>query len=830
MRVKLSFATITFIVAIFFSSCKRNQVAIDFTNAKGEVPQLGNLVFRFNKLLIADSLVDNWDSTEYISFDPAIPGRFRWSGPDELVFSPSRPLAPATTYKVNIEDEVLRYSKYDKVKDEDKLKFHTAALQLADAQVIWMLKDEGSKAAVPQVNLQFNYPVNPASINDKLGIEVDGNKTDFTIQTLSASNEIGISLNTFKVEDKNHEAKITIAEGLPAEGGKNSTGDKITTALSIPSPFVLNINEVQAEHDGTEGIVHVNTSQQLTGENIKSYFKFEPAVTYTIEPSATGVILRSDKFSAENSYELTIAKGLRGKVGGVLNEDYNGGIAFGQLEAGVKFTNSKGVYLSKRGGGNTEVRITNVPKVKLVISKIYESNLLMAQRYGYYPSDNNDNDAEFASFSEEGSDEEYNESIAGDIIYSKEIDVRSLPKSGAGRILNISQFEDRLPELKGIYHVMLRSTQDYWVRDSRFISLSDIGLIAKQGKDKIIVFANSLKTATGLDGVTLNVYGSNNQLIGTGATNGDGVAELAVAKTEAVGFKPAMIIAKTADDFTYLPFNNTKVNLSRFDVGGKRNNATGLDAFIYAERDIYRPGEKINYSVLLRDRQWKSPGEIPIKIKFSLPNGKELKTYRKGLNEQGSTEGSLDIAKSAITGSYLMEVYSSNDVLLSSKNFMIEEFVPDRIKITAKLDKPFLKPGDNTSLSINAINFFGPPAANRNYETEIQVKQKQFVAKNFKDYEFALANQQSFFDKIVKEGKTDAEGNAAESYEVPQLYNNTGLLQANFYTTVFDETGRPVSRMVSADIFTQDVFHGIKDDGSYYYPLNQPVRFYIFSC
>ncbi len=829
MRIKFSFATIILIVAIFFSSCKQNYVAIDFTNAKGEVPQLGNLIFRFNKLLMADSLIDNWDSTEYISFDPAIPGRFRWSGPDELVFSPSRPLSPATSYTVNIKDEILRYSKYDKVKDEGKIKFHTAALQLADVHVTWVLKDEGSKAAVPQVNLQFNYPVNPNNIKDKLAIEVDGNKTDFSIQTLSASNNIGIRLNAFKVEDKNHEAKITLAKGLSAEGGKNNTDDKISTTVSIPSPFVLNINEVQAEHDGTEGIVHINTSQQLIGENIKSYFKFEPAVFYTVEPSANGVILRSDKFIAENSYALVITKGLRGKVGGVLKEDYNGGVAFGQLEANVKFSNNKGIYLSKRGGGNIDVRITNVPKVKLVISKIYESNLLMAQRYGYYPKDNDDNDAEYASYNEEGSDEEYNESVAGDIVYSKEIDVRSLPKSGAGRILNISQFEDRLPDLKGIYHVILRSTQDYWVRDSRFISLSDIGLIAKQGKDKIVVFANSLKTASGLDGVTLNVYGSNNQLIGTGATNRDGVAELAITKTEAVGFKPAMIIAKTADDFTYLPFNNTKVNLSRFDVGGKRNNATGLDAFVYAERDLYRPGEKINYSVLLRNRQWKSPGEIPVKIKFSLPNGKELKTFRKGLNEQGSTEGSLDIAASAITGIYLMEVYSSNDVLLSSKNFMIEEFVPDRIKITTKLDKPFLKPGDNTSLFINAINFFGPPAANRNYETEIQVKQKQFAAKNFKDYEFALANQKSFFDKVVKEGMTDAEGNAAETYEVPQLYKNTGLLQVSFYTTVFDETGRPVSRMVSADIFTQDVFHGIKDDGSYYYPLNQPVTFKLVS-
>ena len=242
---------------------------------------------------------------------------------------------------------------------------------------------------------------------------------------------------------------------------------------------------------------------------------------------------------------------------------------------------------------------------------------------------------------EEEEDDEYrgySNDIAGDIIYTKEIDTRSLPKSGSGRLLNISQFEDRLPDVKGIYHVMIRSTQNYWIRDSRFISFSDIGLIAKQGRDKMFVFANSLKTVNAMEGVTVNVYGSNNQLLGTGSTNADGVAEVPVAVKNYKGFKPAMIIAKTADDFTYLPFSKTRVNTSRFDVGGKRNNTTGLDAFIYAERDIYRPGERINYSLLLRDKNWKSPGEIPVKIKFLLPNGKELKSFRKSLNEQGAID------------------------------------------------------------------------------------------------------------------------------------------------------------------------------------------------
>src|SRR4029078_906664 len=254
---------------------------------------------------------------------------------------------------------------------------------------------------------------------------------------------------------------------------------------------------------------------------------------------------------------------------------------------------------------------------------------------------------------------------------------------------------------------------------------------------------------------TINVYSANNQLLGTANSNADGVAEIPISKKEFSGFRPAMVIAKTADDFNYLPFGSTSVNTSRFDVGGKRNNLSGFDAYVYAERDIYRPGERINFSVIVRDRVWKCPGDVPLKLKFLLPNGKELKSFRKTLNEQGSVEGNMDIAISAITGRYTLEVYTSNDVLLASKSFSIEEFVADRIKVSAKLSKEFLKQGESATLSINALNFFGPPAANRNYETEIQVKQKYFSPEKFSDYDFSLANQTSFFDKVVKEGKTD---------------------------------------------------------------------------
>jgi alpha-2-macroglobulin len=825
MRIKYAIVPLLAAGAIFLSSCKKNAISLSYTNAKGEVPQLGNLIFRFSHSVATDSMLNAWDSTDYVSFDPEIPGRFRWQSPDELVFSPSQPLNPATAYKAKIKSAVLRFSKYNSVKNGDKISFHTPDLSLDNAQVIWI--GENNTSAVPQIDFHFNYLVKPEDLKSKLKVEVDGKKADFNMITISTDNRISVRVNGIKPEDKEIETRLTIEKGLKPEKGNTSTPEAITSNITIPSPYVLNIQNIESEHDGMEGIVRVTTSQQLTGESLKSYLKFDPAVDYTVETSDYGFTLRSDKFDMEKSYSLTVLKGLRGKIGGELKEEYNGGFAFGELEANVNFTSSKAVYLSKKGGKNIEVQITNVPKVKLVISKIYENNLLLAHHYGYYPKEKSSG-PEYASYEEEYSYEENEtDAMLGDVIYEKEIDTRSLPKSGAGRLLNFSQFEDRLPDFKGVYHVVIRSTEDYWVKDSRFISLSDLGLIAKEGQNKMYVFTNSIKTASPISGVNVSVYGTNNQLMGTGATNADGVAEIPYLKKDFSGFKPAMLIASTADDFNYMPFSNTRVNTSRFDVGGKRNNPSGFDAFVYAERDVYRPGEKINFSVILRDAQWKNPGDVPLKLKFLLPNGKELKTFRKSLNEEGSLEGSIDIAGAAITGSYTLEVYTTTDILLASKNFSVEEFVPDRIRVTAKLDKASLRSGDVANFSINAMNFFGPPAANRKYETEIQVKQKYFSSDKFDGYDFSLANQSTFFDKEVKEGTTDAEGNASFEYTVPATYANMGVLQVNFYTTVFDETGRPVSRASGVDVFTQDVLFGIKQDWYYYYPLNQPVKFQL---
>ena len=136
---------------------------------------------------------------------------------------------------------------------------------------------------------------------------------------------------------------------------------------------------------------------------------------------------------------------MRGRIGGTLREQYDNNLAFGELEPSIVFANSKAVYLSGKGNQNIEVRITNMPKVKVVISKIYESNLLAAQRYGYRPSDYRNEDEYYY-------DERAGEMELGDIVFEKEIETRSLPKYGNSRLFKFNP-EDRLADFKGIYHV-----------------------------------------------------------------------------------------------------------------------------------------------------------------------------------------------------------------------------------------------------------------------------------------------------------------------------------------------------------------------------------------
>lgn len=801
-----------FSLLLIFAACNKNkdQITLSFSNISGEVPTHGNFIFTFNQVIAPDSIHFYWDDREYIEFTPEIEGEFKWTSANELIFSPKEPLLPASNYVASFTKEILAVNKNFTSFDIEDLAFNTAPLQLESVYVFWFLSDEGNIAA--RLELGFNYKVNTKDIANALRLENDGKALDLILENEGEQYFASFILADIEVKDEDLELEMTLVKGLKPLGGSNKTAEDITQTKLLKSPYKIDINAVETEHDGVIGKVIIETSQQVQKNNLDDFISIEPKVKFKVDVTPKSIEVSSSDFDVKTKYKLTLKQGIKGQVGGTLPSDYTSDVTFGELEPAIEFENSKGMYLSATGNQNIAVRIINVKEVNVKIYKLYENNILTTNiNNNYYYDDYYYDDYYYGELQEQ------------DLILEQKYKTIDLPKIGNASLLKLN-FNDQLKDYKGIYFVKVESTEDYWLNDAKYIARSDLGIIAKAGKNKVSVFVNSIHSTESLSGVKVKLFGRNNQLISESVTAADGSAQLNLKNTNLSGFKPALITAEKNGDFSILNLFDGRVETSRFEVGGYRDLPNGLQTFIYLERNIYRPGEEINYAAIIRNQTWASPGTLPIKVEVITPMGKKLNTYKKTLNSEGSLEGNFSVASDAVTGYYTIYLYTSNDVLLGSKNVMVEEFMPDRIKVSTSLDKEELTMSNKkTNLSIVAQNLFGPPASNRSYEVEISYRRKYFSPKDYNNYDFHISNTDSYLGVDNREGKTDEAGMAKETIDIPDGFENMGAIQTTILTTVFDETGRPVNRSNSIDMFTQDKFYGI-GYFNYYLATNSQIK------
>src|SRR3977135_350817 len=150
----------------------------------------------------------------------------------------------------------------------------------------------------------------------------------------------------------------------------------------------------------------------------------------------------------------------------------------------IAFANDKGMYLSSRGARNIAISVASVNKIKVSVVRIYENNILTFLRNG---QEDGDYDEELGSGKYEYHEYNYyNYENFGDVVSEKNYDVQSLPKQGNVRPLNLNLDElGYSDKFKGMYLLKIEDVDRQWLQQSKFVSLSDIGLIARQGQDQV---------------------------------------------------------------------------------------------------------------------------------------------------------------------------------------------------------------------------------------------------------------------------------------------------------------------------------------------------------
>ncbi|MBX0292244.1 alpha-2-macroglobulin family protein [Hymenobacter sp. HSC-4F20] len=796
-----------------------------------EIDPYQNLVFQFADAVASPEQQDRWDTVQVVTFEPAMRGKFKWTSDRELIFSPSTPFKPSTAFTATLRKEALPEGKQGVELPENRQKFHTPYLQLQEPQAFWGRSERAAGTAEMRVELPFNYSVKPADVKPLLRVTQDGQPVAFEVSG-EPGQVVRVSLN--QQVRPGSPLTVALAQGLRAQGSDQASTADYEKQVQVPDPEALEVRSITGTLQSADPVITILTNQPVTTGDLQNALSVSPQVAYEVEELESGFRLKGG-FEVGKSYQVSLRQGLRGSLGGHLGEDFTQTVSFSDERPTISFASAeKAMYLDALGSRNLGVRINEVGQVKVTIAKVYANNIQQLLRggtqYGYpgYEGEESEGEEEQDENGEyvDRSYQYYDVENLGNVLTERTYTVSGLPKAQGLRLLNLNLKDLEFSGgLKGLYIIKVQDTERQWLQVSKLVAVSDIGLIVKQGKaGSTLVFANSIRNAKALSGVEMRFISTNNQVMGTGLTNGEGVAKFD-STAQNGRFRLGMVMAQQGNDFTFLDLSRSRVETSRFEVGGLQSNAARYQAFLYGDRDLYRPGDTIQTNTVIRTEDWQAPPKgLPVKIRLLLPTGKEYASLQKTLNAAGSFEARFLLPPAVMTGLYTMEVLTGNDVLLTSRQISVEEFIPDRMKVTVKTDRTVVKPGQAVSAQITAQNLFGPPAADRKFEVEFSLKEKAFNPKGFEQYTFAInsgerrrgsyGDQESTplsdrFEKTTREGTTDAAGRGTATYEVPD-YTDLGTLEGAAFTTVFDETGRPVNRLATFEVQTQSVLFGVK--------------------
>ena len=131
--------------------------------------------------------------------------------------------------------------------------------------------------------------------------------------------------------------------------------------------------------------------------------------------------------------------------------------------------------------------------------------------------------------------------------------------------------------------------------------VSDLGLTAISGEDGVHAFVQSLAPPTPLAGVELRLIARNNEVLATKATDAQGRVDFDPGLSRGKGGSaPGLLVAALGDDYGFLSLAQNAFDLTDRGVAG-RDAPGGLDAFLFTERGVYRSGETVFATALLRD-------------------------------------------------------------------------------------------------------------------------------------------------------------------------------------------------------------------------------------
>src|SRR5580692_5284802 len=340
--------------------------------------------------------------------------------------------------------------------------------------------------------------------------------------------------------------------------------------------------DVEAEAEWGRACLRFNENIASKGDlSYGSFVRSQPPLDGIV--TARGDTMCLDGMKHGGNYNIEVLAGLPAATGERLRETFTTRVVIPDRKPQLRFSGT-GYVLPKQGTSGLPLTTVNLDKVKLRLLRVNERNLV--------PSI----DAErlTMTFSSYEVDEIINST--GSLVWEGEMAIageRNRPVTTA------IPLKDMLHEQEpGIYLAVAERTdlmQDQYAEPAtNWVLVSDVGLAAYKGTEGLAVNVRSLADGKPMAGVGVRLYARNNGELAAATSDAGGIANFPGGLLRGRGGdEPFVVTAHGPDnDFNFLEIGRPAFDLSDRGVSG-RPQPGPVDAFLYTDRGIYRPGQTV---------------------------------------------------------------------------------------------------------------------------------------------------------------------------------------------------------------------------------------------
>jgi uncharacterized protein YfaS (alpha-2-macroglobulin family) len=502
-------------------------------------------------------------------------------------------------------------------------------------------------------------------------------------------------------------------------------------------------------------------------------------------------------------YNVTLRAGLPSTVHETLSKSVETTVYVRDRKPFVRFT-AKAYVLPRAGQRGIPVVSVNTKAVAIQIYRIGDRNLVDAVFGGDFQRGLDSHDAE--RLAESRGIKVWNGELAVEQILNAEV-ITAFPVDQA--------VGDLAP---GVYVMTATAAgakpeRSYENLATQWFIVSDLGLAAYSGSDGINVFVNSLATTEPKNQIEVRLIARNNEVLATKRTDSSGRVAFEAGLTRGEGgLAPAVVIAaEPKGDYAFLSLKTPGFDLSDRGVSGRLAPA-GLDAFVYTERGVYRSGETVHITALLRDSQGMASLNVPVTLVVERPDGLE---YRRVLvSDQGLGGRSLGVPinSAASTGTWRVRAYADpKRPPIGEASFLVEDYVPDRLEFELAAPAGKLSKVEPAEVTVDGRYLYGAPASGLSLEGEMVVGPAK-ERPGFAGYRFGLSDEEvsASRESIEDLPETDEQGKTSFTVNLGKVPTATRPLEAQVTVRMAEAGGRAVERKLTLPIVPGSDMIGVK--------------------